>query len=98
MYTNTSQNIGVMNYTENNWTTMPNMGQRTEFMGQRTELVDEINHSLAVLMLPVAVFMVILMVVGLCGNLIVVTVFIHKKNKSIANYFMMSLAAIDLIR
>ena len=80
-----------MNCTEAEWVIVPNMRQYTEF-------VDEINHSQAVLMLPVTIFMVTLMIVGLCGNFIVVTVFVRKKNKSIANYFMLSLAAIDLIR
>ena len=80
-----------MNCTESEWMIVPNVRQYTEF-------VDEINRSQAVLMLPVTIFMVTLMIVGLCGNLIVVTVFAGKKNKSIANYFMLSLAAIDLIR
>ena len=80
-----------MNCTEAEWVIVSNVRQYTEF-------VDEINRSQAVLMLPVTIFMVTLMIVGLCGNLIVVTVFAGKKNKSIANYFMLSLAAIDLIR
>ena len=80
-----------MNCTESERTIVPNMRQYTEF-------VDEINRSQAVLMLPVTIFMVTLMIVGLCGNFIVVAVFVRKKNKSIANYFMLSLAAIDLIR
>ena len=65
---------------------------------QPSELVEEINDSQAMLMLPVTLFMVILMLVGFCGNLIVVVVFVIKKNKSIANYFMLSLGVIDLMR
>ena len=80
-----------MNHTEPGWMLEPYMRRYTAF-------VDEINGSQAVLMLPVTIFMVTLMIVGLCGNLIVVTVLVRKKNKSIANYFMLSLAAIDLIR
>ena len=62
------------------------------------EYIEALNASQAALMTPVIVFMSALMLVGLGGNLVVVTVLVCKKNKSIANYFMLSLAVIDLIR
>ena len=62
------------------------------------DTVLRMNLTLGRRMLPVTLFMVVLMVLGVLGNLAVVVVFLVKKNKSTPNYFMLSLGCVDLVR
>ena len=58
---------------------------------------NRLNREYAELMVPVEVFMVILMVVGIFGNALVLIVYINRQNRTTAHIFIMYLAAIDLM-
>ena len=58
-------------------------------------IVAIINWDYAYSVMPVIVFMVIVMAIGLIGNCVVIIIYWTKDNKPMANYFMLYLALVD---
>ena len=61
------------------------------------KVVGELNKLFATLMIPVEVFMVLLLIVGILGNTLVLIVYINRKTRTTAHIFTMYLAGIDLL-
>lgn len=56
-----------------------------------------LNNEAALRFLPVTLFIVFLMVIGLVGNVIVCIVYYKRKRKSTSDLFILNLAALDLL-
>ncbi|XP_062572473.1 neuromedin-U receptor 2-like [Saccostrea cucullata] len=62
-----------------------------------SRLLQKLNDDKAVLYIPVIVYMVLLMLVGIAGNLMVCLVYIKKKFKCSTDFFILNLAFLDLL-
>lgn len=61
------------------------------------ELLLRLNDELALRYLPVMIYMVLLIFTGLFGNLLVLIIYFRKKSKASTHYFIINLAALDLL-
>lgn len=61
------------------------------------ELLAELNDEKAVLYLPVIIYMGVLLLVGTFGNILVCCVYCSKRRKGSSDYFILSLAVLDMI-
>ncbi|XP_052090684.1 dopamine D2-like receptor [Mytilus californianus] len=61
------------------------------------ELLRTLNDQLALRYLPVIIYMILLIFTGLFGNVLVIIVYVRKKTKSSLDYFIINLAALDLL-
>lgn len=60
-------------------------------------LLKEINDAAALRFLPVIVFLFVLMVCGIFGNILVVIVYLRKRTKLSPDFFILNLAFLDLL-
>lgn len=56
-----------------------------------------LNNKAALRFLPVTLFIVVLMIIGIVGNVIVCIVYYKRKRKSTSDLFILNLAALDLL-
>lgn len=61
------------------------------------KLLRELNDRTALRFLPVIIFMSLLMLVGIFGNLMVLIVYLRKRLKCSSDYFILNLAFLDLL-
>ncbi|CAG2220136.1 unnamed protein product [Mytilus edulis] len=61
------------------------------------ELLRTLNDKLALRYLPVIIYMFVLIFTGLFGNVLVIIVYVRKKTKSSLDFFIINLAALDLL-
>ncbi|XP_048752306.2 orexin receptor type 2-like [Ostrea edulis] len=60
-------------------------------------LLHKLNDEMALRYLPVIVYMLILMLVGIFGNILVCCVYCSKPKKTSSHYFILNLAVLDLL-
>lgn len=60
-------------------------------------LLRELNDRTALRFLPVIIYMSLLMLVGIFGNLMVLIVYLRKRTKCSSDYFILNLAFLDLL-
>ncbi|XP_062615176.1 orexin receptor type 2-like [Saccostrea cucullata] len=65
--------------------------------GNASELLQKLNDEKAILYIPVIVYMAILMLIGIVGNMMVGVVYIKKKLKTSTDFFILNLAILDLL-
>lgn len=61
------------------------------------KLLRKLNDELALRYLPVIIYMLLLIFTGCFGNILVIIVYARKKPKSSTHYFIINLAALDLL-
>ncbi|CAH1270825.1 Hypp4457 [Branchiostoma lanceolatum] len=59
--------------------------------------VAELDRQFAQLQLPVIVLLLFVCIFGTVGNLLVITVSVHRRRKSSATVFILALAGVDLL-
>lgn len=70
---------------------------QTSNVSDTDELLRKLNDELALRYLPVIIYMLLLIFTGFFGNILVIIVYARKKPKSSTHYFIINLAALDLL-
>lgn len=60
-------------------------------------LLQQLNDKTAIRFLPVIIYLVLLMIIGIFGNIMVSIVYLKKRTKSSSDYFILNLAFLDLL-
>lgn len=72
-------------------------GENNETKVDPDTLLRELNDRTALRFLPVIIYMSLLMLVGIFGNLMVLIVYLRKRLKCSSDYFILNLAFLDLL-
>lgn len=72
-------------------------GENNETKVDPDTLLRELNDITALRFLPVIIYMSLLMLVGIFGNLMVLNVYLRKRLKCSSDYFILNLAFLDLL-
>ena len=70
---------------------------REQLIGDCAGFIAAMNRQRTMTMIPVIIFMMVMMLVGLCGNSVVIVVHYYRSQKTTDNMFMAALASIDFL-